>query len=64
MVLGLCLHGIYVACGVSTDGRGRLAAKDRTEGSVRVRDVDSHLDIAGRVSSLCLTLLICKMGYN
>lgn len=52
LLLGLCLHGIYMAYGVSTDQSGRLAAKDGTEWSVRMRDPDSHPGTAGHVT-LC-----------
>ena len=62
--LVLDLHSIFMACGVLKDGSGRLEAKDGTEGSSRIRDVDSRADTAGHASSLCLSLLICKMGRN
>lgn len=48
--MGLCLHGIYTDCGVLTDPSGKLVAKDETEESGRMRDVDSHPDIAGQLS--------------
>lgn len=50
LVLALCLHGIYTDCGVLTDPSGKLVAKDGTEESGRMRDVDSHPDTAGQLS--------------
>lgn len=46
LVLGLCLHGIYTDCEFLRDPSGKLMAKDGTEESGRMRNVDSHPDTA------------------